>query len=109
MPRGSKGIEMQAVDGKGRVVDLPDLPPPDAGWTNTDVVRMMTRADTPAYRKAYKRGWTYSSKPTASLDTADRRGWSADNAWMDGYSDYAAGLPQYHRLRCPDHMTCDDR
>lgn len=69
----------------------------------------MKRVDTPAYRKAYRRGWTYSSKPTANLDTADSRRWTDDDAWLDGYLDYAAGRAQWHLLNCPDHESCDER
>jgi hypothetical protein len=69
----------------------------------------MTRIDTPAYRKAYKRGWKYSHTSTANLDTADARGWTRDDAWLDGYLDAAASRDYMHMLTCTDntfHITC---
>ena len=64
------------------------------------------RADTQEYRRDYERGW----KSRGSLDAADRNGNSANDAWMDGRSDMAQGLPKWHRRDCPDtmgHNGCD--
>jgi hypothetical protein len=58
----------------------------------------MTRADTPAYRAAYERGWRNSKSESASLDRADARG--EPEAWYDGYLDYAADREKWHLLRC---------
>lgn len=54
----------------------------------------------PEYRDQYNRGW----RSTGDLDAADRRGWSKVDAWMDGYTDAAQGLPKWHRRDCPDRM-----
>ena len=52
------------------------------------------------YRKDYERGW----RSSCDLDYADRHGWGANSAWMDGRTDAAQGLPKWHRRDCPDKM-----
>lgn len=68
------------------------------------------------YRKAYNRGWRHSSTDKHSLDNnpypwmpnvAIGSGVNAMNdAWEDGYLDYAAGREKWHLLRCLDHSNC---
>jgi len=55
------------------------------------------------YRKDYNRGWRYSETANANLDTADSKGWTDSNAWMDGYLDLAAGRDKWHTPNCPTH------
>lgn len=57
----------------------------------------------PAYRDAYNRGWRYSNTSDAGLDNADRRGWTRDEAWTDGYLDAAAGRAKWHLRDCTAH------
>jgi hypothetical protein len=57
------------------------------------------------YRDEYQRGW----RSTCDLDYADRRGYTASAAWMDGRTDAAQGLAKWHRRDCPDrfgHQHC---
>lgn len=60
------------------------------------------------YGSAYNRGWRYSATSTASLDYADRRGWSRNDAWLDGYLDYAAGRQKWHLRDCPKHDSAEN-
>jgi len=64
------------------------------------------RAKSPEYRRSYNRGWRYSRSGTGTLDFADSRGYSNDDAWMDGYLDAAAGRAKWHMVTCPDHERC---
>lgn len=57
----------------------------------------------PKYKADYERGWRYSARGSGGLDVADRRGWSRDEGWMDGYLDYAAGRDKWHYATCMDH------
>lgn len=61
---------------------------------------------TAQYRKDYNRGWRYSAR-VCTLDAADADGRSGNDAWMDGYLDYAAGREQYHIPNCPSHPDCE--
>jgi hypothetical protein len=61
---------------------------------------------TPEYRRSYGAGWRYSQTANANLDYADATGRSANQAWMDGYMDGAAGREKWHLLHCPDHDAC---
>lgn len=58
---------------------------------------------TDEYTEDYNRGWRYSATGTGGLDTADRRGWSRREGWMDGYLDCAAGRAKWHYRDCPNH------
>ena len=60
-----------------------------------------TITDYPAdKRAAYNRGWRYSNSATCTgLDFADSKGYSSDEAWMDGYLDAAAGRPKWSTPR----------
>ena len=60
---------------------------------------------TDQYREAYNRGWGYSARTTTGLDYADRRGYTRDDAWMDGYLDQAAGRAKWHLRDCANHDT----
>ena len=73
-----------------------------------------------AYRKAYNRGWRHSATSRHSLDnnpypwvpkadpsnTAHTVANGLNNAWEDGYLDYAAGREKWHLLHCEDHDNC---
>lgn len=61
------------------------------------------------YKKRYKAGWKYSGArgATHGLDPADADGRSGDDAWMDGYMDYAnRDDDKWHLLYCQDHDKC---
>ena len=45
------------------------------------------------YRSWYTKGWTYSGRPTATLDHGDSHGYP--EAWYDGYLDRAAGRAKW--------------
>ena len=47
------------------------------------------------YCRDYRRGQE-TSRRVGNLDAADRDGRSWNNAWMDGYLDYAAGREMWH-------------
>ena len=66
---------------------------------------MAQRVDSPEYRKAYRAGRATSLRG-GSLDRADADGRSANDAWMDGYLDVAAGREMWHLLHCADHDKC---
>lgn len=68
-------------------------------------VKRLNGRDEDNYRKAYRRGWRTSER-VGNLDRADADGRSDDDAWMDGYLDYAAGREEWHLLFCPDHDSC---
>lgn len=53
-----------------------------------------------SYMIQYNRGW----RSVCDLDTADRKGWTRSDAWMDGRTDAGQGLPKWHRRDCPDTM-----
>ena len=57
------------------------------------------------YKLDYNRGWRTSEK-VGNLDQADRDGRSNNDAWMDGYLDYAAGREKFHLANCTDHNNC---
>lgn len=68
------------------------------------------------YSKAYRRGWRHSSTVHASLDN-NPYPWhpglqvgdasnGLNDAWEDGYLDYAAGREKWHLLHCEDHENC---
>lgn len=64
----------------------------------------------PAYCAAYNIGWTYSQRPTATLDHVDQR-YDKDeryDAILDGYLDYAAGRDKWHTPNCIDHDNCSE-
>lgn len=65
----------------------------------------MGRVMTKQYKRDYKRGWRTSAR-VGSLDRADADGRSDNEAWMDGYLDYAAGREMFHIPNCPNHDTC---
>jgi hypothetical protein len=58
--------------------------------------------DEKTYNSHYANGWT-TSKRSGTLDRADADGRSSNDAWMDGYTDYAAGRERHHLKHCPDH------
>lgn len=60
------------------------------------------------YAKDYNRGWRYSGTANANLDTADRRGWSRIEGWMDGYLDYATGRAKWHYRDCKNHDSIEN-
>lgn len=60
------------------------------------------------YRGSYNRGWLYSARATIGLDAADRRGYTRDDAWMDGYLDEAAGRAKWHLRDCAKHDSLEN-
>jgi hypothetical protein len=53
----------------------------------------------------YRKGWRFSG----DLDSADRKGYTRSDAFMDGYMDQADRLPMWHRATCSEqhgHMDC---
>jgi hypothetical protein len=61
--------------------------------------------DLTAWREDYRRGWAVAGRELRSTDAAD------SDAWLAGYSDRAAGRPQWHSLHCdqPTHGACTPR
>ena len=50
-----------------------------------------------AARTAYSRGYRFSAN-CFNLETADRKGYTANDDWMDGYMDAACGDPKWYRF-----------
>jgi hypothetical protein len=64
------------------------------------------------YAEAYEKGWR-SSAGLGPIDLTEREsrftaryGHAREDAWMDGYLDYAAGREKWHLRDCPDHDNC---
>ncbi len=55
-----------------------------------------------AYMQRYNAGWRRSMRVGSIPDSpiAD------DDAWMDGYLDYAVGREKWHLRDCADHDNC---
>lgn len=51
------------------------------------------------YETNYRKGWAYALRGS-DLDAADGRGYTASDAWMDGYMDAANSMPMWHRREC---------
>lgn len=68
------------------------------------------------YKAAYNRGWRHSSTVSASLDNnpypwtprviANATSNALNDAWEDGYLDYATGREKWHLMHCKDHEAC---
>lgn len=56
--------------------------------------------DATSYMDAYTRGWTYSGRPSASLDDNPFPPRTPEeDAWEDGYMDRAVGRPKWSTPR----------
>lgn len=64
----------------------------------------------PAVRKAYDRGWRFSTYTDGDLDDADSKGYTSIPGWIDGYMDAACSRPRWHSAWCraDNHDLCDD-